>query len=173
LGKLAAGVAGLGLIGGAGTVVYNNHGDATVKIKNEKTGRVQSVRIEAGGKSFLCPLGMDDKLKPCDLAAGRIKLTLRQVRGEEHAILRQYPSHRGPRIGRAHILSEPSSSRKGRKTGWLVSVQAGGSRRHACRAADANERSPLIGERETRSRLGAGRCGWCASVTTRPTSCRR
>jgi hypothetical protein len=46
LGKVAAGVAGLGLIGGAGTVVYNNHGDATVKIKNEKTGRVQSVRIE-------------------------------------------------------------------------------------------------------------------------------
>jgi len=41
------------LIGGAGTVVYNNHGDATVKIKNEKTGRLQSVRIEAGGKSFL------------------------------------------------------------------------------------------------------------------------
>ena len=28
MGKLAAGVAGLGLIGGAGTVVYNNHGDA-------------------------------------------------------------------------------------------------------------------------------------------------
>jgi len=84
------------LIGGAGTVVYNTHGDATVKIMNEKTGRVQSVRIEAGGKSFLCPLGMDDKLKPYDLAAGRIKLTLGQVRGEEHAILRQYPSHRGP-----------------------------------------------------------------------------
>ena len=48
LGKLAAGVAGLGLIGGAGTVVYNNHGDATVKIKNEKTGRVQRVRIKGG-----------------------------------------------------------------------------------------------------------------------------
>src|SRR6266536_368979 len=91
LGKVAAGVAGLGLIGGAGTVVYNNHGDATVKIKNEKTGRVESVRIEAGGKSFLCPVGTDDKLKPYDLAAGRIKLTLRQVRREEHVLLAQYP----------------------------------------------------------------------------------
>ena len=96
LGKLAAGVAGLGLIGGAGTVVYNNHGDATVKIKNEKTGRVQSVRIEAGGKSFLCPVGTDDRLRPYDLAAGRIKLTLRQVGRQERAIFRQYPSHRAP-----------------------------------------------------------------------------
>lgn len=91
LGKLAAGVAGLGLIGGAGTVVYNNHGDATVKIKNEKTGRVQRVRIKAGGKSFLCPVGIDDKLKPYDLVAGRIRLTLRQVRREEHVLLAQYP----------------------------------------------------------------------------------
>jgi hypothetical protein len=91
LGKLVAGLAGLGLIGGAGTVVYNNHGDATVKIKNEKTGRVQSVRIEAGGKEYLCPMGINEKLKPYDLAAGRIKLTLRQVRRVEHALLRQYP----------------------------------------------------------------------------------
>jgi hypothetical protein len=39
LGKVAAGLAGLGLIGGVETVVYNNHGDATVQIKNNKTGR--------------------------------------------------------------------------------------------------------------------------------------
>lgn len=89
---MVAGVAGVGLIGGAGTVVYNNHGDATVKIKNEKTGRVQSVRIEAGGKSFLCPVGIDDKLRPHDLAAARIKLTLRQVRREEQVLLRKHPS---------------------------------------------------------------------------------
>lgn len=90
--KLAAGVAGLGLIGGVGTVVYNNHGDATVKIKNEKTGRVQSVRIEAGGREFVCPMGINEKLKPYDLAAGRIKLTLLRVRRVENALLRRYPS---------------------------------------------------------------------------------
>jgi hypothetical protein len=92
LGKVAAGLAGLGLIGGVGTVAYNNHGDATVKIKNNKTGKVQSVRIEAGGKTFSCPLGIDDKLKRYDIAAGRIKLTLRQVRGEEHVLLARYPA---------------------------------------------------------------------------------
>jgi hypothetical protein len=96
LGKVAAGVAGLGLIGGVGTVAYNNHGDATVKIKNDQTGRVQRVRIDAGGKEFSCPLGIDDKLKPYDLAAGRIKLTLLGVRRQVRTILRQYPSQEAP-----------------------------------------------------------------------------
>ena len=49
LGKLAAGVAGLGLIGGAGTVVYNNHGDATVKIKNERRHDPAWAQDVAGG----------------------------------------------------------------------------------------------------------------------------
>jgi hypothetical protein len=36
--RAAAGLAGLGLIGGAGTVIYNNNnGEATVKIKDEAT----------------------------------------------------------------------------------------------------------------------------------------
>jgi hypothetical protein len=84
------------LIGGAGTVVYNNHGDATVSIKNKNTGRVQRVRIEADGKTFSCPLGTGDKLKPYDIAAGRIKLTLLQVRSRENAMFRRYPTHRAP-----------------------------------------------------------------------------
>lgn len=84
------------MIGGAGTVVYNNHGDATVKIKNNHTGRVQRVRIEADGQTFSCPLGIDDKVKPYDIAAGRIKMTLLRVRRQERAIMRRYPGHLAP-----------------------------------------------------------------------------
>jgi hypothetical protein len=36
-------------------------------------------------------MGINEKLKPYDLAAGRIKLTLLRVRRVEHALLRQYP----------------------------------------------------------------------------------
>jgi hypothetical protein len=112
LGKVAAGLAGLGLIGGVGTVVYNNHGDATVQIKNNKTGRVQRVRIESGGQEFSCPLGIDDQLKPHDIAAGRIKLTLLQVRRQERAIMRRYPSGVAPAsvVDRVNVLN----SRDGR-----------------------------------------------------------
>jgi hypothetical protein len=110
---VAAGLAGLGLIGGAGTVIYNNSGDATVKIKDD-AGRVQTVRLTgSNGRSFSCPLGTDDKLKPHDVMLGRIKLTLQPIRREEHAIERRYPSHRGPHnvvvrynalLGRDHRL---------------------------------------------------------------------
>jgi hypothetical protein len=96
LAKAAAGLAGLGLIGGAGTVVYNNSGDATVKIKDDKTGIVQTVRLGEGGRSFSCPLGTNGKLEPYDIRAGRIKLTLKRVRRQEHAIERRYPSNEAP-----------------------------------------------------------------------------
>jgi hypothetical protein len=95
--KVAAGVAGLGLIGGAGTVVYNNNGDATVKIKNKETGQVQTVRLNgADGDSYSCPQGTHDKIEPHDIRLGRIKLTLQQVRREERKIERQYPDHVAP-----------------------------------------------------------------------------
>jgi hypothetical protein len=42
--EAAAGPAGLGLIGGAGSVVYNHNGDATVRIKGTN-GNVQTVHI--------------------------------------------------------------------------------------------------------------------------------
>jgi hypothetical protein len=96
IGKVVGGLAGLGLIGGVGTVVYNNHGDATVQIKNNKTGRLQRVRIEAGGQEFSCPLNIDDKLKPHDIAAGRIKLTLLPLRRQERVIMRRYPGGVAP-----------------------------------------------------------------------------
>jgi hypothetical protein len=93
---IAAGLAGLGLIGGAGSVVYNNNGDATVKVKNDRTGKVESVQLHAGGRSFSCPAGTRDKVEPHDLELGRIQLTLRQVRGQERKLERQYPNHRAP-----------------------------------------------------------------------------
>lgn len=94
--KAAAGLAGLGLIGGAGTVVYNNNGDATVKIKDDRTGKVQSVFLGGGGKSFSCPSGTHDKVEPYDIKLGRIKLTLQRLRREERGIEKRYPSNRAP-----------------------------------------------------------------------------
>jgi hypothetical protein len=97
LGKAAAGLAGLGLIGGTGTVIYNNSGDATVKIKDDRTGRVETVHLTgSNGRTFSCPLGTGDKLEPHDIRAGRIKLTMLRVRRELHGLERRYPSHRGP-----------------------------------------------------------------------------
>jgi hypothetical protein len=93
--KAAAGLAGLGLIGGAGSVVYNHHGDATVKIK-DAAGNVQTVRLGSGnGRAFSCPDGTSDRLQGTDITAGRIKLTLQKLRREEAALERRYPHGRG------------------------------------------------------------------------------
>ena len=91
-----AALTGLGLIGGAGSVVYNHNGDATVKIK-DGSGHVRTVQItSAGGKTFSCPSGTHDKTAPIDLEAGRIKLTLQTVRSAERKIELRYPSHTAP-----------------------------------------------------------------------------
>ncbi len=94
--RLAAGLAGLGLIGGAGTVIYNHNGSTTVRIKDPQTGKVQSVSIGGTGNAFSCPAGTHKKLEPYDLAAGRIKLTLLRVRRTERALERRYPAHNAP-----------------------------------------------------------------------------
>jgi hypothetical protein len=87
-------LAGLGLVGGAGTVVYNQHGDATVRIKGPN-GKVQTVQLKGNGKSFSCPAGTHDTLEPLDIQTGRIELTLRQVRSSEIKLERQYPNGSG------------------------------------------------------------------------------
>lgn len=95
--KTVAALTGLGLIGGAGTVAYNNHGDATVKIKDAH-GQVHTVVIKGNsGKQFSCPTGTDDQLKPYDLHAGRVELTLQAVRRSERAIEARYPGSVAPR----------------------------------------------------------------------------
>jgi hypothetical protein len=93
--KAAAALTGLGLIGGAGSVVYNQHGDAIVTIK-DKAGRTQTVSIASGGARFSCPGGTHDKVAAHDLRAGRIKLTLQQVRRTELRLERLYPDHNAP-----------------------------------------------------------------------------
>ena len=95
--RKAAGVlASLGLIGGAGSVAYNQHGDATVKI-TDQNGQVHSVQISsANGTSFSCPSGTDAKLEPIDIRAGRIKLTLQALRRSERQVMTKYPTHTAP-----------------------------------------------------------------------------
>jgi hypothetical protein len=94
--KAVAALTGLGLLGGAGTVAYNNHGDATVKIKDAH-GQVHTVVIRSnGGKQFSCPSGTDEQLKPYDVQAGRIELTLQVVRRSERAIEARYPGSVAP-----------------------------------------------------------------------------
>ena len=95
--KVAAGLVGLGLIGGAGKVAYDRNGDAVVKITNSKTGKVQTVHINSvQGKTYSCPSSAGSKLQSYDLEEGRIKLTLLQVRAQESKIEREYPGSVAP-----------------------------------------------------------------------------
>lgn len=89
---VGAGLAGLGLIGGAGAVAYNDDGSATVTIK-DKSGGEQTVQLRGGGKTFSCPDGTEEKVSPYDIRAGRFDLTIRQVRRRERKLEAQYPSH--------------------------------------------------------------------------------
>lgn len=95
--QAAAGLAGLGLIGGAGSVVYDGSGDATVKITNPESGVVQTVQLTGeSGVTFSCPEGTGEKLERHDIELGRIQLTLRKVRRELRTIERRYPENVAP-----------------------------------------------------------------------------
>jgi hypothetical protein len=104
--EAAAAVAGLGLIGGVGSVVYDNGGDATVKIRNEKTGVVQSVTIGGDGQRFSCPAGTREKLEAHTIQAGRIKITQQQVRRQLRKLEAKYPDNvaPGPVVDRYNAL---------------------------------------------------------------------
>jgi hypothetical protein len=92
---VGAGLAGLGLIGGAGAVAYDEDGSATVTIKG-KSGGEQTVRLQGGGRTFSCPDGTEAKVSPYDIKLGRIDLTIRQVRRQERKLETQYPDHNAP-----------------------------------------------------------------------------
>jgi hypothetical protein len=94
---VGAGLAGLGLIGGAGAVAYNEDGSATVTVK-DKAGVAQTVRLESGGKTFSCPDGTEEKVSPHDIRLGRIDLTIRRVRRQERKLEMQYPDHNAPAL---------------------------------------------------------------------------
>jgi hypothetical protein len=96
LGRAAAAVTGLGLVGGAGAVVYDGDGTAKVTV-TDKQGHTETVEIEGdGGQNFICPDGTEAKLEPIDLRAGRIKITIRRVRRSTDAIERRYPGREAP-----------------------------------------------------------------------------
>ena len=78
--RIIAGIASLGLIGGVGSVVYNNHG-ATVRIRGSN-GQMQSVHIGFGKHRYECPSGESQKLNPLVIREGRIKLTMKDVVAE-------------------------------------------------------------------------------------------
>jgi hypothetical protein len=100
--RVAAGLAGLGLIGGVGAVTYNDDGSTTVSI-TDKNGKVQTVNIDGdGGRSFSCPDGTEAKLEPIDIRAGRIKLTLRRVDKGMSALEKRYPRGKRAPAAAAH-----------------------------------------------------------------------
>jgi hypothetical protein len=93
---VAAGIVGLGLVGGAASVVYDN-GDATVTITNPKTGQTQSVTITGDdGRTFSCPSGTREKVEPMIVTMARIDLTLQKVRSQIRRIENEYPGHVAP-----------------------------------------------------------------------------
>jgi hypothetical protein len=94
-GVIGAGLASLGLVGGAAAIKYNDSGGATVKVKDH--GVTRTVKLGgAGGQTYSCPAGTQSKLQPIDIQSGRIKLTLQDVEGELRQIQAQYPGGRAP-----------------------------------------------------------------------------
>ena len=93
--EVAAGVVGLGLIGGIGSVTYNDDGSTNVTITGED-GKKQSVQLEGDGPAFTCPDGVTARIEEVDVESGRIKLTLQKVEDELDAIQRKYPKSKRP-----------------------------------------------------------------------------
>lgn len=77
---VVGGLAALGLVGGTAAVVYNDSGDATVKIKENGVTRSVEIKGSSGGPKYSCPeVVVDEKVTPTVELAGRIKLTLHDV----------------------------------------------------------------------------------------------
>jgi hypothetical protein len=77
---LVGGLAALGLVGGTAAVVYNDSGEATVKIKENGVTRTVKIGGASGGPSYSCPEDVvEEKIDPSVKLAGRIKLTLHDV----------------------------------------------------------------------------------------------
>jgi len=76
--KVIGGLAALGVIGGASSVVWHD-GSATVKVKDEQgVTHTTSIPMEQGS-SYSCPAGEQDKVAHYVEDAGRIKITLQGV----------------------------------------------------------------------------------------------
>ena len=94
-GLIGTGLAGLGLVGGAAAVHYNDSGGATVKVKDH--GVTRTVKLGGGGgQAYSCPASATDKMRPIDIQSGRIKLTIKDVEGDMTQIEAQYPGGTAP-----------------------------------------------------------------------------
>jgi hypothetical protein len=101
-GIIATGVVGLGLVGGAGAVTYNDDGTATVSIDERNTPKDSSddarVTFKTSGKTHSCPPGLGDQLASGDIKAGRIKITLKRNRKQLRAIEKAHPNGAPPDV---------------------------------------------------------------------------
>jgi len=88
---LAAGLTGLGLVGGTAAIKYDDSGAATVKLTEHGRTRSVTLGVDRGGPRYACPSDIDDLLAPRDRLTGRIKLTLRDVGAELDRLEAQYP----------------------------------------------------------------------------------
>jgi hypothetical protein len=101
---LVGGLAALGLVGGTAAVVYNDSGDATVKIKENGVTRTVKVGGASGGPKYSCPEDVvEEKIDPSIKLAGRIKLTLHDVEtqidpleSQLDALKNRYPNGEAP-----------------------------------------------------------------------------
>jgi hypothetical protein len=101
---VVGGLAALGLVGGTAAVVYNDSGDATVKIKENGVTRTVKIGGASGGPSYSCPKDVvEKKIDPTVELAGRIKLTLHDVetqldplKSQLNTLKEQYPSGEAP-----------------------------------------------------------------------------
>jgi hypothetical protein len=98
VGRIAAGLATVGLIGGVGAVTYSDDGTPTVTVEDHGTKSNVTLPMLVGGKTYSCPASTEDKISPYDVNAGRIKLTLQRVRRQEKSIKERYPGTRAPKV---------------------------------------------------------------------------
>src|SRR5215831_18949362 len=80
LGKVATGLAALGLIGGVGHVVYDNNGSPTVNFKTAD-GKTHTAHLKTDGTKWSCPDINSERaaLRPLTVEMGRIQVTLNSV----------------------------------------------------------------------------------------------
>ena len=92
---VVATIVGLGLVGGVGAATYNDDGTTTVTIDEHNTpddARDDArVTFKTEGKAYSCPEGVEEKLEPGDIEAGRIQITLRRTRKQLRAIEKSHP----------------------------------------------------------------------------------
>jgi hypothetical protein len=82
IGKAAAGIAALGLIGGVGHVVYDAQG---AKVTITDHGKTKSVHIATDGGWYTCPESTTHELEQRMIQLGRVKLTIRQLKRQHSA----------------------------------------------------------------------------------------